>query len=97
MLNKIPSNHLKADEKGLLNVLSKVKKQGYESIRSAQAQGVRDIGYPIFDANGVIIAALAVPFLEYLDGSRKVSFTEAQVKIKEAAIEASLKLGYEFD
>ena len=94
MLEKIPSSHLKADKNGLLDILNRVKTQGYESIQSAQAQGVRDIGYPIFDANGVIIAALAVPFLEYLDGSHKVSFSSAQIKISEAAIEASLKLGY---
>lgn len=97
MLRKIPDHHLKADEKGLLSILSKVKDQGYESIISAQAQGVRDIGFPIFDANGLVIAALAIPFLEYLDGSHKVSFTEAQENIKEAAIEISNKLGYEYE
>ncbi len=97
MLKKIPSGHLKADEKSFLKIMDRVKEQGFESIPSSQAQGVRDIGYPVFDANGMIIAVLAVPFLEYLDGSHKVSFTEAQIKIKEAAIEASLKLGYEFD
>jgi DNA-binding IclR family transcriptional regulator len=97
MLRKIPDHHLKADEKGLLSILSKVKDQGYESIISAQAQGVRDIGFPIFDANGLVIAALAIPFLEYLDGSHKVSFTEAQENIKEAAIKIYNKLGYVYE
>lgn len=96
MLNKIPSYHVEADDKSLDAILSKVKEQGYESILSAQTQGVRDIGYPVFDANGSIIAALAVPFLEYLDGSHKVNFSEAQAEISQAAIEISYKLGYEY-
>jgi DNA-binding IclR family transcriptional regulator len=97
MLNKIPDHHVKADNKSFLKIMKRVKEQGSERILSAQAQGVEDIGYPIFDYNGEVIAALAVPFLEYLDGSHKISFTDAQVKIQAAATEISTKLGFEFD
>ncbi len=97
MLNKIPDHHIKADNQNFIKIMKKVKEQGFERILSAQAQGFKDIGYPIFDSNGEVIAALAVPFLEYLDGSHKVSFTDAQKKIQATAAEISEKLGFEFD
>jgi len=94
MLNKIPDHHVKADNTSFIKIMKRVKEQGYERILSAQVQGMEGLGYPIFDSDGEVIAALAVPFLEYLDGSHKVSFAEAQVEIKAAAAEISAKLGF---
>ena len=97
MLNKIPEHHLKPEEINFRKIMDRVNQQGYENIQSAQAQGLRDIGYPIFDHNGVIAAVLAIPFLEYLDGSHKVDIIESQEKIKKAAINISRGLGYELN
>ena len=95
MLDKIPEHHPKLFDSSFKNKLKTIKDQGYEKILSEQIQGVIDVGYPVFDHNGDVVAALAVPFLEYLDGSHKVSFASAQKKIAAAADNISLNLGYQ--
>ncbi|OIQ47324.1 MAG: hypothetical protein BM565_07200 [Gammaproteobacteria bacterium MedPE] len=94
MLKKVSDNGENVDKRSLSKMLGEVKSKGYESIPSAQAQGVKDIGYPIFDVNGTVVAAFAVPFLEYLDGSHKVGFEQAQDMIRDAAMAISKGLGY---
>ena len=95
MLNRIPENHPRPNKRGLGAILKQVIEQGFENITSAQAQGVQDIGYPVFDDTGQIVAALVVPFIGFLDGSRSVDTDLAHVKIKLAAEEMSSLLGYE--
>ena len=73
----------------------RVRQQGFEQIESGQVQGVIDIGYPVFDYSGKSIAALVVPFLEYLDGSHRVSFEEAGKHLEAAAVTISIVLGYQ--
>ena len=58
-------------------IVERVKTQGYELIESAQAQGVQDIGYPVFDYTEQVVAAIVVPFLSYLDGSHPVKVEDA--------------------
>ncbi|GAC16472.1 IclR family transcriptional regulator [Aliiglaciecola lipolytica] len=95
MLTRIPSQHHTDDEFDLEKVLAKVQSQGFESIQSAQAQGIQDVGYPVFDYRDQVIAALVVPFFEYFDGSRHTSIKEAHRYIKQAAMDISTSLGYE--
>lgn len=95
IVKRIPSNHPKPNIKGFQHVIERVSAQGYESIASAQVQGVQDIGYPIFDHSAKVIAVLVVPFVEYLDGSHSIKLPEAQSKIAAAANEISSKLGYQ--
>ena len=73
----------------------RVRKQGFEQLKSGQVQGVVDIGYPIFDYSGNLVAALVIPFLEYLDGSRRVTLDETKLHLKSAAATVSTALGYE--
>ena len=73
----------------------RVRQQGFEQIKSRQVQGVIDIGYPVFDYSGKVTAALVVPFLEYLDGSHRVSFDEARQRLQAAAATISAALGYQ--
>jgi len=96
MLEKIPEDDprpIKAIDK----VLSSVAAQGYESVSSAQAQGVQDMGYPVFDYTGKVVAALIVPFLAYLDGSHAIAMPVAQEQLKSAAADVSNKLGYRLE
>lgn len=93
MIDNIPDHHQKPEMVKLEHVLDRVRKQGFESILSAQTQGVKDVGYPIFDHHGNIVAVLSVPFLEYIDGSHKLSFLESKFKIKDAAEKISMRLG----
>ena len=77
------------------NMAKRIRQQGFEQIESGQIQGVIDIGYPVYDYSGKVVAALVVPFLEYLDGSHRVSFEEAGKHLESAAATVSSALGYQ--
>lgn len=95
MLSRIPQYHPNPEGYDIDTMIKKVFSQGYENIRSAQAQGIQDIGYPIFDHMNEVVAALIVPFFEYLDGSHAISPSDAHVAIKQAALDISCSLGYQ--
>ena len=84
---RIPKNEL--DE-----IISKINREGYETVPSNQIQGVKDIGFPIFDYSRRMVAALTIPFLEYLDGSQKSTFDDARDMLRSAAASISAALGY---
>ncbi|MCY4153813.1 MAG: IclR family transcriptional regulator [Gammaproteobacteria bacterium] len=75
-------------------VIERVRRQGYESVTSTQIHGVHDIGYPVFDYSGRIVAALVVPFLEHLDGSHQISLEAARGILEKSALAVSTSLGY---
>lgn len=95
MLSRIPAHHPNENGFNIDKMVRKVLGQGYESIHSAQAQGIQDIGYPIFDYQDQAVAALIVPFFEYLDASRQTSADDAHQLIKQAALEISVALGFD--
>ena len=97
MLSKIPSYHTKPNKKSFKELLNLVKEQGFQTLSSEQTPGIRDIGYPVFDYTGEVVASLVVPFLGNHHGQQNFDITEAQLKIKETASEISQKLGYEED
>lgn len=94
MIAKIPKHHRKPTRLELDAVVARVLKNGFEVIDSAQIAGVRDIGYPVFDHTGSIIAALVVPFFSYLDNSHRVDFESARLITRDAAHSISRALGY---
>jgi DNA-binding IclR family transcriptional regulator len=94
MLKRIPSNHPRPNKKAFQNILDKVVEQGFESIVSAQAQGIKDIGYPVFDDTGQIAAALVVPFIGFLDGSHSADTDLVYESIKTTAGDMSRLLGF---
>lgn len=75
-------------------MISRVRKQGYESIKSGQVAGVHDIGYPVFDHSGNMQAALLIPFLEHIDGSNEVGFEACRALLADAASAISRGLGH---
>ena len=97
MLERIPAHHKKTNKKQIKEMIKRVRDQGYERIASAQAQGVQDIGYPVFDYSGQVIAALVVPFLTHLDDSNPIGLEQAQEHVYRAACEASDALGYRME
>lgn len=97
MLNSIPEHHPKPEPLQFENMASQIKQRGFESMPSRQAQGVFDIGYPIYDHSGDVLAALVVPFLEYLDASNPIKLDAALPFISEAAKSISFQLGYNED
>ena len=94
MLDSIPPHHGKPSILAVDEIVSRVRDAGFESISSAQIQGVQDIGYPVYDHSGQVVAALVVPFLAYLDNSHPVKLKEAQKLIAGAAADISRRLGH---
>ncbi len=74
--------------------LSKIHRQGYESMNSGQVKGITDVGYPIFGLSGEVVGTLSIPFLEHIDGSHSVGIEQASGLLKEVATSISQQLGY---
>ena len=93
---KAQPRHLKTTilKSELNEIIAKITSQGYESVPSTQIQGVKDIGFPIFDYSNRMVAALSIPFLEHLDDSQKATFDDARQVLKDAAERISVALGY---
>lgn len=93
-LKRIPSHHPRVGDEAIEEMIVRVKTQGYELAKSLQIEGVRDIGYPIFDFEGQIAAVLAVPFVSYLGDKDMVGIEQTQQCIALAAEGISETLGY---
>ena len=78
----------------LEEIMEPVLARGYELVNSGQVQGVKDIGFPIFDWTGKVIAVLVIPYLTYIDGSNQVSLDKATQYLSDAAGEISDLLGF---
>ena len=94
MLASVPKDHKKPTKKFAKELAEAICPRGYESIKSAQALGVEDIGCPVFDYSGAVVAALVVPFLSYQDGSHPKTIEEALERLQQAAGDISAALGY---
>ncbi len=73
--------------------LRHVREQGYASKPSKRIQGVHDISSPVFDYNGDILAALTVPYLEFLDNSHSHDIESVRMELEAAASEITRRLG----
>lgn len=95
MLAERPEHSRKRIRKAMLDsVLEEVLSRGYELVNSGQVHGVKDIGFPIFDWTGKVIAALVIPYLTHVDGSNQVSIDTATQYLSDAAGEISELLGF---
>ena len=94
MLSHIPKQQKGPRSTEVKKLVERVRAQGNEIMKSAQVQGVQDIGFPIFDRSGQIAAALVTPFVSYLDGSLSVSLDRAVELTSGAATQISSELGF---
>ena len=94
MIEKIPPHQRKPGKMEIRDLVWRVRRKGHEIIRSAQVRGVQDVGFPIFDRNGRVLAALMIPFVSFLDGSHPVTLPEASRLVGAAAAKISAALGY---
>ena len=92
MLKAVPPK-LRTRRPELQRKIDRVSERGFELTDSAQVQGVKDIGFPVFDYTGEVAAALVVPFLEHLDGSHKIDFQRAREHLAKTAESVSEALG----
>lgn len=74
-------------------IVERVTRKGYEMIDSTIIQGVTDIGFPLFDHGNHVVAALIVPYLEYLGDSSPVSKTTVTTELELAAQTISRQMG----
>jgi len=81
------------DARKIQKRLNLVRRQGYESQDSARVMGVRDISYPIFGFGGGIVAALTIPYVTFIDGTRGVALEDARKMLSVAAATISQGLG----
>jgi len=89
-----PAERRLVGKKELKEILAGVREQGYECMDSAITYGVKDIGFPVFNFDNQVVAALTCPFLERIDGSNPVDLDEATKMIGESAIAISRELGH---
>ncbi len=95
MLGNLPTKQRRSLSNRVLEEITvHVKELGYESVDSKQVQGVRDVGFPIFDYSGKVVAALIIPFLAHLDDSHAVNFESATSHLSETAKAISNSLGF---
>ncbi len=73
--------------------LRKIRTRGYEMMKSTRTVGVTDLSCPIFNGNGIALAALTVPFLQLIDGTQKVERDEARLILQETCRQISEELG----
>lgn len=87
------SKNKRMSKKALNEIVERVQEQGYECIESQQVNGVQDIGFPIFNYTGKVVAALVVPFLSHLDNSHPVDHEQVISLLDETADNISRALG----
>ena len=95
MVGEIPGDQHKPEPAALAKLTARVRSEGFEAMKSAQVQGVQDIGFPVFNHIGEVVAALVVPFLAYLDDSHPIDFETAKHLAAAAAQSISEVLGYD--
>ncbi len=89
-----PADLKRIAKKDLKGVLAKVRKQGFECMDSEITYGVKDIGFPVYDFDNQVVAALTCPFLQRIDGSNPVDLDEATKLIGASAKAISQGLGH---
>lgn len=94
MIDRIPRHHRRPSRAEVDKVVERVLRQGYELVNSAQIGNVRDIGYPVFDHTGHLMASLVVPFISYLDDSHPIDIDRAREMTANAALLISRAMGY---
>jgi DNA-binding IclR family transcriptional regulator len=74
--------------KGVKEVVAK----GFASIKSKQYAGLHAISFPILDINGYAVAAITVPMLARIDGTKQATQKKVLDQLKKSAINLSNKI-----
>ena len=74
--------------------LAKIRARGHEWVESNRMAGVSDISCPIFGYDGLVVAALTIPFLAVIDETPHISADEALVALQSTATAISQALGW---
>ncbi len=94
MLKEMPPTRTRPSPTELADMVARVRHQGYEQMNSPRTLGSTDIGVPVFDHRGSIIASLVVPFLGRLDQTTRVGVDDVIAALIAASHEISAGLGF---
>ena len=72
---------------------AEIRQQGFFETPSAQTLGITDIGCPVFDHGGDIIAALSIPFINRTTDDPQADRTAARAELARTAAAISHGLG----
>lgn len=73
--------------------LDRVKRRGYERMKSEQIRGVVNLSAPILRAGGTAVAALTVPFMQRLDDDRGANVDAVLQRCRDVAAQLSQLIG----
>ncbi len=76
---------------GLLEALERIRAQGHEIAASPVSPGVTDVGAPVIDDSGAVVAALTVPF--FASAQTRIKLAELPALVRGAARAISESLG----
>ncbi len=67
--------------------VARIRAAGFAQRKSPITLGVTDLSYPVFGPDGLVAAALTIPFLRLIDGSQTVDIDAARALLARAAAE----------
>ncbi len=73
-------------------VLKEVTAKGFASIQSKQYAGLHAISFPVLDINGYAMAAMTVPMLARIDGTKQVTQNKVVDMLRKSAANLSNKI-----
>ncbi len=75
-------------------MLKVVAANGFASIKSNQYAGLHAISFPIVDVNGSAVAAMTVPMLARIDGTKQATQKKVEDKLRKSAAALSSKISF---
>ncbi len=73
-------------------IIKEVTAKGYASIKSNQYAGLHAISFPILDINGNAVAAITVPMLARIDGTKQAAQNKVIEKLRKSAANLTSKI-----
>jgi DNA-binding IclR family transcriptional regulator len=86
---------ISVDRGWLAERIAVIRRTGHDSRKSPITHGVTDISFPVFGFDRNVVAALTIPFLEFIDGSQKVDIDAAHAMLRTATSRISDRLGFQ--
>jgi DNA-binding IclR family transcriptional regulator len=83
--------------RALMASVEKVARAGYACAPSEQLRGVTNLGCPVWDRNGGVVAAIVIPYVEGIGSQRGPSLEQALTYLQDASLTISKALGHPFD
>jgi DNA-binding IclR family transcriptional regulator len=87
-------NKSNAEVNSFRKILKEVAAKGFASIKSNQYAGLHAISFPVLDVNGYAVAAMTVPMLARIDGTKQATQKKVEDKLRKTAVGLSNKIAF---